>query len=90
VGNHDSAYFLGFGDLSNPFSQLPESVRSEMARRNHGPILDSIRADPLEPFGEPDQGFPSMGWDVSPSPLVTLHRDRAAGEEEMDHSDTKA
>jgi hypothetical protein len=58
-----------------------------MTGGQHSPILDPVGTDATQPAGEGHQRFAAMGRDVPAGGWVALHRDRATGKEEVNHSE---
>jgi hypothetical protein len=86
MGDDDPAHLPRFGDFPHFFPECPETVGSEVARRQHGPVLDAVGTDSIQTSGKAHQRFTTVSRHIAPRGPVTLHRDSAAGEEEVDHS----
>src|SRR6187549_517191 len=52
MGDHNPSNIAGRRDFAGPLSQLPESVRPQVASRNPGPILYPVRSDLFQSRGK--------------------------------------
>ena len=89
MSDHNTSDIPGSRNLAGPLSQLPESVRPQVAGWNPGPVLYPVRTDLFQSRGKLHQRFASMSWHVSAGGGIALHGDSTAGKEEVDFTHTE-